>query len=537
MHPSFTQAMNSATSTPVRVVVDLSELLPGGENGGIKPFVFETLRWLGRQRCVPLQFLYLTRSRTHAEVRDELARVNDELICVRADGGPLPRGDEHAPRERLAIPPPMDFLSRLGARVLYCPFGAVDFAAPDVCTICTVVDVLHRDFPGSLGEGRRIEREHAFQRMLAVADALQCNSEYVISRLREHYGVASERMFTVYNAVHQRFAYHRAMEKRTSPSPDHPLGAPFFFYPANSWKHKNHETLLLAYNLYRAGAVAAGAVPWPLALTGYEDDRWAELRSLAHALGLLGEDAVRFLGYVPTQEFGRLWSTAGALVFPSLHEGFGIPLLEAMQHDVPILCSREGSLPEVGADACLFVDARSPESLAKGMTRLATDASLRQRLIEAGRRRRSDFSQDDEAGALLDVIVSLARTRPPYRPYTNGIFADGWTERTAVLALPAAPSARSMPGRLTLRFDPMPEPRRLRLRVGACVALGSFELRPHQADKEISIDFWPDGSPLWIEVPNASSLSADDPRIHGVRLHTIDLRLSDGQEYPLFAAR
>ncbi len=333
-------------------------------------------------------------------------------------------------------------------------------------------------------------------------------------------------MFTVYNAVHQRFASLSASEE------DPPSGAaqPFFFYPANAWKHKNHETLLLAYGMYRAAA----RTPWPLVLTGHEDERWEEMEALAETLGLSGDGAVRFAGYVSSHEIGRLWETAGALVFPSLHEGFGIPLLEAMQHDVPILCSRDGSLPEVGAEACYFVDARRPEDLARGLTQLAGDPALRQRLVEAGRRRRADFSQDREAGKLLDALVELAHVKPPYRPSVKGIFPDGWTEQSALLALPGGSLA---PGRLTLRFNPIPSPRQLRLRAGRCAALGSFQIPADQPDHQISIDFCPAGDALWLEIPNAANLNAADSRVHGVRLQTVDLRLADGREYPLFLAR
>ena len=521
--------------SPIRVAVDLSLLRPGGENGGIKPFLFETLLWLGRQARVPLQFLYLTCSQTHAEVRDELARIGDEVICVRDDGGPLPRGDERPPRERLAVPPPADLLWQLRARVLYCPFGPVDFALPGVCTISTIVDVLHRDFPWSLGGQHNAERERVFQAIIAQADALQCNSAHVISRMHEHFGVPAERMFTVYNAVHQRFAtLPAAADSRAKAS----RPAPFFFYPANAWRHKNHETLLLAYGMYRHEALANGRTPWPLVLTGHEDQRWAEMRALAKTLDLLGDSAVRFVGYVPSSEFGRLWETAGALVFPSLHEGFGIPLLEAMEHDVPVLCGRDGSLPEVGADACLFIEARRPEALAEGMTRLETDASLRQRLVEAGRRRLADFSQDREAGRLLDVIVGLAGTSPPYRPSVRGIFPDGWTERRALLALPAAPADAPRPARLTLRLHPLPAPRHLQLRAGrGDLPLGGFDVPAHRIDLEIAVDFRPDGGALVLEVPDAANLNPADERLHGICLQSATLRLADGQEFPLFAVR
>ena len=541
MQPALDHPTNAAPTLPIRVAVDLSNLRPGGENGGIKPFLFETLRWLGRQQRVPLRFFFLTAARTHVDVREELARIDDELLCVRDDGGPLPCGGERAPRERRCVPPPADMLSRLGVRVLYCPFGAVEFAEPGICTISTVVDVLHRDFPWSLDPHHAAERERVFQAMIAVADALQCNSEYVIGRMREHYGVAPGRMFKVYNAVHQRFATAIPAEGNARSANGRGVGKrlakPFFFYPANAWKHKNHETLLLAYGMYRAGAMAVGREPWPLVLTGHEDERWAAMRALAQTLGLLGNDAVRFAGYVPAEAFGWMWDAAGALVFPSLHEGFGIPLLEAMQHSVPILCSRDGSLPEVGADACLFVDARRPEALAEAMTHLASDDALRERLIEAGRRRLVHFSQDREAGRLLDVIVSLAQRRPPYRPCVSGIFPDGWTEQTALLALPSAGSGTPIPGRLTLRFNPMPAPRRLRLRVGDFVALGGFDLPAHRPADEISVDLQADGGFLRMEVPDAENLSPDDGRIHGVRLLAADLRLANGEDFPLFRAR
>ncbi len=523
---------------PVRVAVDLSHLRPGGENGGIKPFLFETLLWLGRQRRAPLRFFYLTCASTHAEVCEQLARLEDEVICVRADEVSLPDGEGQVPRERLAVPPPLDLLTRFGVQVLYCPFGAVEFATPGIGTISTIVDVLHRDFPWSLGPHHNAEREQAFQRIVAVADALQCNSEHVISRMHEHYGVSPERMFTVYNAVHRRFSVlSPAKEQEASRRADDAAGlpaSPFFFYPANFWVHKNHEMLLVAYGIYRAGALARGETPWPLMLTGHEDARWQVMRALALSLNLLGAGGVHFAGYLPSHAFGRLWDQAGALVFPSLHEGFGIPLLEAMEHGVPILCSREGSLPEVGADACLFVNARRPEELAAALTRLATDDALRQQLVTAGRRRLADFSQDRESGHLLAAIATLAHT-PSYHPLHQGISADGWMEDLALLALPGPPPGGPMPGRLTLRFHSLPVARRLRLHAGASVALGSFALPPYQANHEISVDFQPAGGALRVEVPDAANLDPNDVRAHGVHLCSIRLRLANGQEYSLFS--
>ena len=375
------------------------------------------------------------------------------------------------PRERVCVPPPADLLWRLDVRVLYCPFGQPEFALPGVATLCTVVDVLHRDFPWSLDPHDNVFREKVFQEIVAVADRLQCISHHVVGQMRALYAVPAERLFTTHIAVHGRFALlPAALEKPASPG----AGPPFFFYPANAWKHKNHEALLLAYGIYRVAELSAGQTPWPLVCTGHEDERFEEMRSLADTLDLSGEGGASFRGYVPPEEFGRLWETAGALVFPSLHEGFGIPLVEAMAHDLPILATRDGSLLEVGADAYLYADARRPEEFGAAMTRLANDPTLRRELVRAGQRRQGDFSLDRESTRLLDAITGLARQRPRYHPLVRGVFLDGWTKGMAMFALPDPSADRPSTTRLTLRFHPMPAPRRVRLRAGRTTALGSF---------------------------------------------------------------
>jgi glycosyltransferase involved in cell wall biosynthesis len=511
---------------PLRLAVDLSFLREGGENGGIKPFLFETLLWLGRQQRTPLQFLFLTCSKTHAEVRDQLARVQDEIYCVRHDGGPLPRGDETSPAERLALPPSPALLWEARADVLYCPFGSAIHSWPGISVVCTIVDVLHRDFPYSLDVPQIMQREAEFQQTIAIADALQCNSSYVQQRLTHHYGVPAERMFTVYNAVHTRFGAPSANGPALS------IKAPFFFYPANSWKHKNHEILLLAYNIYRAAAVDAGERPWPLCLTGHEDERWRALKNLAVNLGLTGENAVNFLGYVSDETLARLWREAGALVFPSLHEGFGIPLLEAMEHGVPIISSPDTSLAEVGGQQnCLYADTRNPEKLAAAMLRVASDETFRMSLAAAGQRRLQDFSQDREMGRLLEALVRVAGTKPPWRAAQAGIFPDGWTERSAILALPEFSS--TLKAKLRLRFAPMPAPRRLRLRAGRRTALGGFDLPGGEPAADLTIPLRPEGGVLRLEATDACNLNPADERIHGVRLLGAELVLEDGRQFDL----
>ena len=119
-------------------------------------------------------------------------------------------------------------------------------------------------------------------------------------------------------------------------------------------------------------------------------------------------DRVRFLGYVPVTDMPGLYEGAAALVFPSLFEGFGLPLLEAMWCDCPIVSSNAASLPEVASNAAVLVDPRSPEALAHALSRVLTDEGLRRALIERGRERVKDFSWTKFT---LEVVSVLHRAR------------------------------------------------------------------------------------------------------------------------------
>ena len=110
-----------------------------------------------------------------------------------------------------------------------------------------------------------------------------------------------------------------------------------------------------------------------LVLPGYPTAHEAELRERARALGL--EDDVRFPAWVSGEELEGLWALARAFVFPSLYEGFGLPVLEAMARGVPVACSNASSLPEVAGDAALLFDPRDEAAIAEALGRLLTTRS------------------------------------------------------------------------------------------------------------------------------------------------------------------
>jgi glycosyltransferase involved in cell wall biosynthesis len=115
-----------------------------------------------------------------------------------------------------------------------------------------------------------------------------------------------------------------------------------------------------------------------------------------------------FKGHLAETELAQLFAAASALVFPSLHEGFGIPPLEAMKLGVPVLTSETGSLREVVGDAGLLVDPRKPVELAKAMLELASSKELQLELKRRGKERVQSFSFSAEVSKLAEVFVAEA---------------------------------------------------------------------------------------------------------------------------------
>ena len=141
-----------------------------------------------------------------------------------------------------------------------------------------------------------------------------------------------------------------------------------------------------------------------LVLPGYATWHEAELRERAAAAGVAGD--VRFLGWVSGVDVESLWSVADAFVFPSLYEGFGLPVLEAMARGVPVACANASSLPEVAGDAALLFDPRDRGEIARAMERLLDEPQLAERLRGLGRERARTFTWERTARLTLESYAA-----------------------------------------------------------------------------------------------------------------------------------
>jgi alpha-1,3-rhamnosyl/mannosyltransferase len=156
--------------------------------------------------------------------------------------------------------------------------------------------------------------------------------------------------------------------------------------------HKNLAALVRATALIEDAAVRLVLAGEP---TRYEE----ELRGLAASLGIA--DRVRFPAWVSSEDFEGLFAAAGCFVLPSLMEGFGLPVAEAMQRGVPVACSNLSSLREVVGDAALLFDPRDEAAIAQAVQRLLTDGELAASLAIRGRERVRELTWERTAGLTL----------------------------------------------------------------------------------------------------------------------------------------
>jgi glycosyltransferase involved in cell wall biosynthesis len=149
-----------------------------------------------------------------------------------------------------------------------------------------------------------------------------------------------------------------------------------------------------------------------LVIPGYPTTHEGELRTRASALGV--QEDVRLPGWVSGAELEGLWAITRAFVFPSLYEGFGLPVLEAMARGVPVACSNAASLPEVAGDAALLFDPCDERAMADALRRVLDDSSLREMLRARGLARAARFTWERTAAATLSSYQA-ALTRQPIR--------------------------------------------------------------------------------------------------------------------------
>ncbi|WP_420240133.1 glycosyltransferase family 4 protein (plasmid) [Telmatobacter bradus] len=240
--------------------------------------------------------------------------------------------------------------------------------------LVTIHDLCQLAHPETLGSD--LQRRYAKYLLAQVAkraSAILCVSEFTASEVGRYLHVDRNRVVVTYPAMDNASSSPTISLEELSERP-------YLLAVGNVKKHKNLLRLIAAFKL------VSDKIPHNLILVGRQDGFMNAETQLGNVSTSLS-GRVQFTGHVTDQELRIFYRNASALVFPSLYEGFGYPLVEAMAEGCPTACSNSASLPEVAGDAALLFDPNSIEDIGRALLQIATEPTLRKSLSERGRRR------------------------------------------------------------------------------------------------------------------------------------------------------
>jgi glycosyltransferase involved in cell wall biosynthesis len=305
--------------------------------------------------------------------------------------------------------------------VLFVPAHVLPLGAPlrrRMRTVVTIHDMGYLHFPESHTAAQRRYLRLSTRWSARAASQLIAISSATRDDLVRYTGARPEKISVIHHGVSPRFRPAEDQQAIAAIQAKYGVRPPYFLYVGTIQPRKNLLRLLEAFAQARTEAsgmraeeadssllspqssglqlVIAGKPGW---LTG-------EIERQAAQLFGAGSPAVRFTGYVADEDLPALLSGALAFVLPSLYEGFGMPVLEAMACGAPVLASATSSLPEVAGDAALLADPEDTAAIAAGLARLASDPALRASLRARGIARAAQFTWERCAEQTLRVLIA-----------------------------------------------------------------------------------------------------------------------------------
>lgn len=374
----------------MRIGINALYLLPG-RVGGSEIYVRNLVKWLPKAGPENEYFVFVNR-----ESEGVFEALSPEVKVVRCGV----RAQNRALRilyEELVLPLKVLGL-RLDATV------SAGMTAPFVCpgkSLAVVYDLQHINQPQNFNRWYLLFLKTIIYLSAKSADGVLTLSERSKRDIIKFYKIRPGDITVTYLASDKGLFYKRNGSEVAAVREKYGLPERFILYIASALPHKNYERLLSAFKLVKERDESV-----KLVLIGARDYGQDAVVKKIEALGLKGE--VVFLGWLPFEDIPLIYSAAELFCFPSLHEGFGIPVLEAMACGVPVVCSNIEPLDEVAGDAACLVNPLDERDMAEGMLKVLGDKGLREKLVRDGLERAEGFSWKKTA---LDTLAAVyART-------------------------------------------------------------------------------------------------------------------------------
>lgn len=264
-------------------------------------------------------------------------------------------------------------------------------------------DLQHRHLPQFFSTDELAYRNRLYGAGCAQAAAVVVASEWGRRDVISYYGIDPARVRVIPMAAPTDGYPSLSAAEVAQELARFGLAGPYAYFPAQSWPHKNHLAVVRALARLRAD----GGPAISLVCSGRRTDHFAVVEAEAARLGIAAQ--LRHVGFVDTRAMVALYAGARLLVFPSLFEGWGLPITEAMSLGVPIAAARSTCIPEQLGEAGVLFDPNDDAQIAVALRSLWEDEALRERCIARGRERVANYTWAATARAFLELYRELAR--------------------------------------------------------------------------------------------------------------------------------
>ena len=353
------------------------------EKVGVAVYTLELLRYFSNQASKNLQFVVYLRGKPLADLPNESHYFKYKII--------------RAPRLWRDIVFPFYLYAHPHIDLLFCPAHYSPRFCP-VPIVVTVHDVSYAYFKNEFLKEDLHKLTDWTRHAVAHAKKVIAVSHSTRKDILKNYEISASKVTVIHNGFDKsESSYHDKEGTFSIPK------SPYILYVGTVQPRKNIQVLLEAYK-----KLLKAHPHYKLVIVGKMGWLFGDIFEKVLEMGL--EDKVIFTGYVSNIQLASLYKKAACFVFPSLYEGFGIPLLEAMSYKCPVIASTAASLPEVGGDACLYFDPHDPNQLAKKIVEIIESDDLRKTWVKKGLERVKQFSWEKSARETLKTLVQACHS-------------------------------------------------------------------------------------------------------------------------------
>lgn len=234
------------------------------------------------------------------------------------------------------------------------------------------------------------------------ADAVITISNASKDDIIEQYTIPKEKIYVIYPGIKEGLALQQSVYAMNELKAKYSLSDKYILFVGTLQPRKNILRLIEAFSILSRKRAFSDT---DLVIVGKKGWSYEEILQAPQKFAVA--DRVKFLDFVPDEDLPLLYRHAQCFVLPSLYEGFGLPVLEAMKYNCPVITSNVSSLPEAGGDAAVYVDPLSVDDIAEKLEKVLSDKNLRNQLIEKGRKQIQKFSWEKAANETLKILEKV----------------------------------------------------------------------------------------------------------------------------------